>query len=87
MDVAEHSYSYKIKVENDCQLIGNPGNEGKSILLKGSREEYKTTLEWSDYRFWDTGIDSYMIEYLTPQGRWIPVQAVDGQSTSVEIPD
>jgi len=87
VEVGEYSYSYKIKVENDCQLIGEMGTEGKSILLKGNREEYKTTLEWSDYRYWDTGIDSYMIEYLTPQGRWIPIRTVDGNSTSVELPD
>ena len=87
VDVQQNYYSYKIQVINDCQLTSEPGNEGRSILLKGNREEYRTTFEWTEYRFWDTGINNYMIEYLTPQGRWIPIQSVDGASTSVEIPD
>ncbi|MBL7923489.1 MAG: PKD domain-containing protein [Bacteroidia bacterium] len=86
-DVQDSSYIYKVVVVNDCNLSGPESNAGKSILLRGRWKDHRTYLNWSKYLEWGSGIDHYTIEFLSPQGTWIPVQTVDGNTLSTEIDD
>lgn len=86
-DIHTQSYIYRIRVINDCGLSGEDANIGKSILLQAGRRERITTLTWSKYMDWDTGVDYYEIEYLNPYGQWEKIRQVNGQNTAVEIND
>ena len=86
-DVQQFSYTYKVMVINDCSLTGPESGIGKSILLEGYWKNYRTYLQWSRYEDWDTGVERYRIEFLSPQGTWVPVQEVDGGTLSTEIDD
>lgn len=87
VDVQQQSYTYKVIVVNDCNLDGKESNIGKSIVLDGKWKDNKTYLYWNKYEFWNTGIDHYTIEFLSPQGIWTPVKTVDGNTTNTEIDD
>lgn len=86
-DVHQNSYTYRVLVINDCGLAGSEKNTGKSILLQGDRQERTTTLTWSQYEDWDTGVEYYEIEYLLPSGVWEKIKRVNGQQAAVEIND
>ncbi len=85
--VQQTSYSYKVVVVNDCQIHGLESNIGKNILLEGFWKNHRTFLTWSPYEKWNTGVENYVIEFLSPQGIWTPVRSLDGNSTSIEIED
>jgi PKD repeat protein len=87
VDVQQLSYTYKVIVVNDCNLDGKESNIGKSIVIDGKWKDHRTYLYWNKYDFWDTGIDHYTIEFLSPQGTWVPVKTVDGNTTHTEIDD
>lgn len=87
VDVHSNSYTYKVVVVNDCNISGLESNIGKSILLEGFWKDHRTYLNWSPYLDWDNGVETYKIEFLSPQGIWTPVKTVNGSDTSVEIDD
>jgi len=87
VDVKNLSYTYKVIVVNDCNLEGRESNIGKSIVLDGKWKDRKTYLNWNKYEQWDSGIDHYTIEFLSPQGTWVPVKTVDGNTTNTEFDD
>lgn len=87
VDVQQSSYTYKIVVINDCSQVGPESGIGKSILIEGYWKNYRTYLQWSRYEDWDTGVERYRIEFMSPQGTWIPVLEVDGGTLSTEIDD
>lgn len=86
-EVQTNSYTYKVVVVNDCQIPGLESNIGKSILLEGYWKDHRTYLNWSPYEDWATGVDNYVIEFLSPQGTWVPVKTVTGTSISTELDD
>jgi hypothetical protein len=86
-DVHQFSYTYKVVVKNDCSTEGPDSRHGKSILLDGFWKNYRTTLHWTPYEDWDNGVERYRIEFLSPQGTWMPVREVDGSTLSTEIED
>lgn len=67
--------------------MGPESGIGKSILIEGYWKNYRTYLQWSRYEDWDTGVERYRIEFLSPQGTWTPVREVDGGTLSTEIDD
>lgn len=87
VDVQQQSYSYKVIVVNDCSIDGKESNIGKSIVLEGRWKDHRTYLNWNKYEQWDSGIDNYTIEFLSPQGTWIPIKTVDGNTTNTQIDD
>jgi hypothetical protein len=76
-----------VVVKNDCSTEGPDSRHGKSILLDGFWKNYRTTLHWTPYEDWDSGVERYRIEFLSPQGTWMPVREVDGSTLSTEIED
>jgi PKD repeat protein len=87
VDVDQNSYTYRVIVVNDCGTSGPESNIGKSILVEGFWKDYRTYLNWTPYLLWNTGVERYIIEYLTPQGVWVPIREVDGSTISTEIDD
>jgi hypothetical protein len=59
--------------------------DGSSILLTGEWRNYKTNLNWTKYKGWSFGVDSYTIEKLNKTGMWEFVKSVDGNTTNTEI--
>ena len=72
---------------NDCNLDGKESKIGKTIVLGGKWKDHRIYLNWNKYEQWDTGIDNYTIEFLSPQGNWIPIKTVDGNTTNTQIDD
>ena len=87
VDVQQQSYTYKVIVVNDCNLDGKESKIGKTIVLGGKWKDHRIYLNWNKYEQWDTGIDNYTIEFLSPQGNWIPIKTVDGNTTNTQIDD
>jgi PKD repeat protein len=84
-EVDESVYRYRIEIFNDCNLTGADGLEGTSILLRSDWKNNKTTLQWSPYDRWPSGVDRYVIEKKNAQGVWITVTVVDGNATVTEL--
>ena len=87
VDINNNSYSYKVIVVNDCNISSIESNKGKSILLTGHWKDHRTYLQWSPYEEWSMGVEQYTIEFLSPQGVWVPINSVDGSTTSTQIDD
>ncbi|MDQ3191490.1 MAG: gliding motility-associated C-terminal domain-containing protein [Bacteroidota bacterium] len=59
----ENSYAYRFKSINSCNKESAISNEAKTILLdiKNSNNEMVNTLNWSDYQYFDAGVQAYNI--------------------------
>lgn len=86
-DINQYSYAYRVLVKNGCTTDGPESRRGKSILTDGYWKDYRTYLFWTPYEDWDTGVERYRIEFLSPQGTWIPIREVDGNTYSTEVDD
>ncbi len=64
MDVHNTSHIYKLEEIDRCGYSSVIGREGKSILLKGRYHE-GSILEWTEYRKWKNGVNSYNLEVNT----------------------
>jgi PKD repeat protein len=82
--VHEQNYYYKVVVISDCQVAGGISNEGSSILLKSEPLNEQAKLWWTNYLYWNTGVDYYVIEKLK-NGSWTPVKTVDGNITDTVV--
>ncbi len=55
-------YYYKFITLDSCGNQGRISNISHSILLKGKiYDSYTNLLEWTDYGYWEGGVDSYLI--------------------------
>ena len=83
VDVFEREYFYSVKVLNMCNVETQIGLIGSSILLKSELDDQnRSSLNWTPYNKWDTGVDYYQIEKLDLNGFWIPVGTVGGNSNT-----
>ncbi len=62
VDVEEKSYTYRIKVEDECGNISGLSNVGTSILLRATIENDKVKLHWNPYVDWAQGVNSYIVQ-------------------------
>ncbi|HEX5003510.1 MAG TPA: PKD domain-containing protein, partial [Bacteroidia bacterium] len=85
VDVHKSNYYYRVEVINDCQVQTNWSNRSSSILLNGEYARSKAHLWWTDYIFWDNGVDYYIIEQETQPGMWDPVKTVPGNTTDTDV--
>jgi len=78
VNVDAQNYYYKVMAVNDCSLENSQFTNSSSILLRGSWQQMQTTLYWTQYREWDTGVNRYVIEKLDSNGQWQVIKVVDG---------
>jgi len=83
--VDRHHYDYRVDAVNDCGFAGKPGQQGVSILLESDWKNDVTKLNWSPYDRWQPGVDHYVIEKRTPDGQWMLIKVVDGNTTATEL--
>ena len=83
VSVKTQNYFYRVKVSNTCTLESSSGYESSSILLKGFADQMDgIKLRWTNYKNWDSGVDTYVIERWNEQtGTWDYVKTVDGSIT------
>lgn len=64
-DVDAESYCYEIIVTDKCGHISNASNPGCNVVLKGNSKYWPDPyfdLEWDDYRGWENGVSSWILE-------------------------
>jgi PKD repeat protein len=84
-DVINHSYSYKIEVENICNLTTGLTSESATILLKSSLNDMNgSRLEWTPYKGWEQGVEKYEIQQQDADGNWKTIKTVDGKTNHYE---
>jgi hypothetical protein len=82
--VHHQNYFYRVKVINRCEVDAIDSNPGSSILLTGDAIDDIARLFWKPYIGWDTSVEKYIIERLSPGGVWQPVKTVDGNTLEYE---
>ncbi|MCH2197503.1 MAG: gliding motility-associated C-terminal domain-containing protein [Flavobacteriales bacterium] len=84
VDTGERSYTYKIKVLNNCDDVVDSTNIGKTILLDGlaNTDQLVNTLIWSHYEDWQEGVDQYQITRTIDGG---PVEILGSVPGSVNF--
>ena len=82
VDVHKTEYFYRISIITDCDLIGEQSNQSSSIYLQSKYDynNFKSTLWWTPYNQWDTGVDHYDIEKLNSNGTWELIRTVNGNT-------
>lgn len=87
VDTKELSYSYRIRIENNCGDSVGTTNIGKTILLDGfsNKERLVNNINWSPYQAWDEGVYEYQI-FRRIDGAAFPtlLEQVSGTQTSFE---
>ncbi|MEO0471822.1 MAG: PKD domain-containing protein [Bacteroidota bacterium] len=79
VDVAFHTYAYRISSQDSCGNATELSNVGKSILLQADQELGTTVLSWTPYEDWRFGVREYYIEvFVDSLGRWELVDIVQG---------
>jgi PKD repeat protein len=84
-DINAQEYYYRVLVVNDCNLSGIESNKGSSIFLSGSHENYSTQFNWTPYKDWQQGVDTYQLERINANGVWEIIKVVDGTVTNTTI--
>lgn len=82
VQVENQNYFYRILAINDCNVEGTNFTNSSSILIQGKWVNEKTTLTWTKYRQWDSGVNQYVIERLDANGQWKVIKVVDGTINS-----
>lgn len=86
VDVMEQNYYYKVEVINDCNLTGLASTNSSSILLKSRWMYTHSTLWWTEYDQWDSGVDKYEIEKFNwDTQQWELIKTVPGNQTSTDV--
>ena len=57
-------YYYKAAIENDCGMMTAESNVAHNIVLLGSTHDYKNSLQWNSYGYWENGVDHYIVQRL-----------------------
>ncbi len=87
VDTKEQSYTYRIRVENNCGDSVGSSNIGKTIRLEGfsNTERLVNNINWSPYKEWDEDVMEYQI-FRRIDGAAFPtlLDQVDGTETSYE---
>ena len=80
-DVINHTYSYKIEVENICNVNTGLTPASTTILLKGSLDDMNgSRLEWTPYQGWKEGVEKYEIQQQDENGNWKTIKTTDGNT-------
>lgn len=58
----QHTYLYKLTETDLCENSSESFRKGKSILLTGTSNDYKSNLNWNTYKSWKSGVKSYSIQ-------------------------
>jgi len=82
--VDEHSYSYVAQTLDFCELVSEKGQFGNSILLQLDKSD-SLYLNWSKYRTWKDGVESYTI-YQGSKDELLPAMKLSGTDTKATIP-
>ncbi|MCQ2285522.1 MAG: fibronectin type III domain-containing protein [Bacteroidales bacterium] len=62
LKVTRKLYYYKAVIENSCGMQTAESNIAHNILLKATTEDYKNSLQWNDYGYWENGVAYYSIQ-------------------------
>lgn len=84
VDVNEVSVSYTAQSLDQCQIVGNAGRMGKSILLNVAKDGNQLTFNWTAYRDWEKPVESYTV-LRKSGGVFIPYKQLPGTDTSLQI--
>lgn len=62
VNVDNDIYQYKVIRQDQCLVVGPPGNIGLNIVLRASNKDDITYLHWNDYKQWRDGVKYYRVE-------------------------
>ncbi len=64
--VSAVSYCYRIIVGNRCGYFSDYSNSACTILLKGKADPFVNNISWNEYKTYQSGVGSYVIQRRTP---------------------
>lgn len=81
--VDDFSYTYRVISVDECGDRSEPGNVGKSILLKTTIDKnYRPVLNWTAYRDWPEGVKQYVVEKRNENGFFTEVGRTQSGDTN-----
>lgn|GEM_PF-2346941 len=76
------SFYYRTIVQDTCGYKSEPSNFGKTMILQASVDALdQPQLNWTNYEYWEEGVDFYDIE-IYENGNFSYLATVDGTTTS-----
>lgn len=61
LDVSKHSYCYMVECINECGLRPKTSPIACTIVLKGETRPFEHTLTWTEYDYFNNGLERYEI--------------------------
>lgn len=65
-DASVRSYSYQVRVVDNCGNISKTSNEANSIHLKMEINDFQVSLNWTATQTWKNGVKTYVVERWNP---------------------
>lgn len=66
VNVHNSVYCYELRQTDDCGTVNKDAFQSCSILLKGTSNPFKHTLQWNDFDYWKKGLNEYAISRQEP---------------------
>ncbi|QSE98812.1 PKD domain-containing protein [Fulvivirga lutea] len=85
VDVQSESFTYQIRVINECDIETTLSGESNSILLQKTTDNYVNKLNWTPYQGWHGGVSKYKLQKLDEYGQWITVEEIDSTNFKTVI--
>ncbi|WP_375581209.1 PKD domain-containing protein [Marivirga tractuosa] len=86
-DTENNTYTYQVKVINDCSIDTDASGESNTVLLKKDVQFRKYELKWNAFEGWEEGVKKYVIQRLNENGEWETVEEVSGNELKTIIRD
>ena len=86
-DTENHTYTYQVKVINDCSIDTESSEESNTVLLQKDVQFRKYELRWNAFKGWEEGVKKYVIQRLNENGEWETVEEVSGDKLKTIIRD
>jgi PKD repeat protein len=86
-DTENNTYTYQVKVINDCSIDTQSSGESNTVLLQKDVQFRKYELRWNAFKGWEEGVKKYVIQRLNENGEWETVEEVSGDQLKTIIRD
>lgn len=86
-DTENNTYTYQVKVINDCSIDTQSSGKSNTVLLQKDVQFRKYELRWNAFKGWEEGVKKYVIQRLNENGEWETVEEVSGDQLKTIIRD
>ncbi|MBL7812655.1 MAG: gliding motility-associated C-terminal domain-containing protein [Bacteroidetes bacterium] len=87
-DVHKNAWYYRVRFKDHCGVTGNAGPWSNSLFLQGIPGTGLLTIDWNDYRHWQSGVKEYHLQLRQKNGQfgtWKVYNAGTTQQYNVDL--